>query len=173
LIAFLDADDEWMPGKLRRQVDYLEEHRDVLGTVTRLRFFLEPDYLNQAIEPNRFYQEDRIGYTPGTLVACRNLFRAVGPFEPAFSVACDADWFARMVDSSQPMAVLHEVLLVKHIHGSNMSLNRELVRKETMAVLRNSLLRKRGNSGWPRHGTSGPTGRGKADSQAPRSEDAT
>jgi len=41
-VALLDADDLWLPGKLRLQVDYLERHPDVAMSCTRWHL-LHPD----------------------------------------------------------------------------------------------------------------------------------
>lgn len=143
LIAFLDADDEWAPGKLRRQVDHLREHPGMLGSITWLHFEIDPQYLGLAAGDRRFYEDDMVGYTAGTLVARSELFGRVGQFDPAYAVACDADWFARLLDAAQPVAVLPQVLLLKRIHGGNMSLDRAVVRRETLAVVRESVRRKR------------------------------
>jgi hypothetical protein len=99
-----------------------------------------------------------IGYTPGTLIARRGLFESLGEFDPELSIACDADWFARLQDSAQPLAVVPEVMLLKRIHGANMSLQRDRVRSETMTVIRSSLLRKRGNEAGPQTGRRGVDG---------------
>lgn len=147
LIAFLDADDEWLSGKLHRQVEYLGQNPRDSGTVTRLRFLVEPECGRQHPDALAFYQKEAVGYTPGALVARRELFPIVGPFNGAYSVACDADWFVRLTESRVSVPVIEETLLLKRIHGMNMSLRTDLARQETMSMLHKSLHRKRNNGG--------------------------
>jgi glycosyltransferase involved in cell wall biosynthesis len=144
-IAFLDSDDLWAPGKLKMQVEYLISHPEIQATVTWLHFVLEPELKlkNPALE--KHYEQDQIGYTPSALVARRDLFLQVGFFDPTLSMGCDADWFVRLMDWKLPIAILPEVLLYKRIHDSNLSRNIAQTKKETMLVLRNSILRKRRN----------------------------
>jgi glycosyltransferase involved in cell wall biosynthesis len=145
-IAFLDSDDIWASKKIKTQLEYLNSHLGILGTVTWLRFIMEPGLTIHDRVIENHYKHDMIGYTPSALVARRDLFRQVGFFDPAFSLGCDADWFARLLDSHLQISIIPEVLLYKRIHDSNLSRNIAQTKKETMLVLRNSLIRKRGKN---------------------------
>ena len=59
------------------------------------------------------------------LVARREAFHRVGPFDPAFSVSNDTDWFARARDQGLAIAVLPETLVTKRVHATNTTLNPE------------------------------------------------
>jgi glycosyltransferase involved in cell wall biosynthesis len=145
-IAFLDSDDVWARNKLSTQLGYLAAHPECEGTVTRLRYVLEPEYDVHHRAKQKHYEHDQIGYTPSALVARMDLFRKVGLFDPAYFPGCDADWFARLLDSRLPIAVIPELLLYKRIHDSNLSLDIVQSRKEALLFLRKSLHRKRKNS---------------------------
>jgi len=146
-IAFLDADDTWAPAKLHAQVSHLVTHPELQGVVASLQFVVEPEYAVQQGAETAYDHGDVIGYTPGALLARKGVFSEVGLFDPAYSIACDADWFARALDRKTSLAVLPEVMLYKRIHGGNISLDLARARKETMLMLHHSLLRKRNARG--------------------------
>jgi glycosyltransferase involved in cell wall biosynthesis len=147
VLAFLDADDLWAEGKLRTQMDHLDRHVSDSGCVAWLRFVIDEDYGRGNPWALEFYGKDVAGYTPGTLVARKALFREVGLFNPAYSVASDSDWFARARDLGVSLPLVPQVLLSKRIHGTNMSLKTRVTRQETMALLHESLRRKRAMHG--------------------------
>ena len=144
-IAFLDHDDRWSPGKLNRQVRYMMEHPDLLYTITHLRFFLEPgSILRPGFKPDAF-EVDQIGCTPGTLLVRKEVFDRVGLFDTTLAIGCDADWFVRARDQQIPAGILPEPLLYKRIHNTNLSSDVRTNRRELIAVVTESLKRKRLN----------------------------
>jgi glycosyltransferase involved in cell wall biosynthesis len=143
LIAFLDHDDVWAPNKLSTQVHYLGDHRKILYTITHVKFFLEQKHFLRPGFKRESFETGQIGCTPGALLARRVVFDRVGGFDPDFDVGCDADWFARARDIAIPMGVIPQVLLYKRIHNANLSANARTNKQELMAVIRQSLRRKR------------------------------
>ena len=143
LIAFLDHDDVWAPNKLSTQADYLENHSEILYTITHVRFFLEQNHLLRPGFKRESFETGQIGCTPSALLARRVVFERVGGFDPDFAVGCDADWFARARDDAIPMGVIPKVLLYKRIHNANLSANVRTNKRELLTVIRDSIERKR------------------------------
>jgi glycosyltransferase involved in cell wall biosynthesis len=102
-IAFLDADDVWIPEKLAEQVDLLEKERDVAMVVGAIRFWYSWDPAastgDWVMFPGGFTDEHRfdppeaalalqpIGQLPNAgmdLLVRRTVFEAVGGFEERF-----------------------------------------------------------------------------------------
>ena len=142
-IAFLDADDLWLPDKLAVQIDYMLAHPELAYSTTWLRLFYEPGCPPlPGFRPEGF-TVGQAGCFPGTMLARRSIFSQVGPFDARFVVAFEVDWFARAQDTEVPAATLCQVLLRKRIHSHNNSADRGRFRREWFVVIRESLERKR------------------------------
>jgi glycosyltransferase involved in cell wall biosynthesis len=139
LVAFLDADDRWLPGKLRIQVAYLIEHPETGFVYAHRRMVLEP-----GVEPPPWYEErDSPGLFAGTLVARTEVFRKVGSFNPDFRFGENAEWLARARDAGIAMAVLPETLLISRVHGGNMTHRSKEMRSSVLRALKSSIDRQR------------------------------
>jgi glycosyltransferase involved in cell wall biosynthesis len=100
LVAFLDADDIWLPEKLSHQVDRLNRLPQAAMTFARVRYFSDdahgaPDYdqpfgpLQEGLyEPPRltleFLLDASIYPCPTAVLVRRDALRAVGGFDPGF-----------------------------------------------------------------------------------------
>ena len=142
-IAFLDADDVWLPSKLRVQARRLEEVPGLAAVVTHVRPFLEPGCTPPPHVLRTGAGADRPGWLPSTLLVRRAAFLAVGPFDESLRTAEDVDWFARAQACSLPMELLPDVLVLRRLHDRNISWNARMVPDALTAVLR-SVRRRRG-----------------------------
>jgi glycosyltransferase involved in cell wall biosynthesis len=95
LIAFLDQDDIWVPGKLAVQSEYLASHQEVGIVFGRLRNFLEPG----EARPPVVTAEHRLGeWTQimlGVALVRTEIFDRVGGFTTGRGLSSDFEWFAR------------------------------------------------------------------------------
>jgi len=142
-VAFLDADDLWTPDKLQVQLAFMQANPHLMYTTTLLRLFYDPGTPPRPGFREEGFDQGIEGRFPGTMLARRAVFGRVGPFDPAFRVAFEVDWFARAQDAGVPSAVVEEILLHKRIHAANNAIQREQFRREWFVVMRRSLLRKR------------------------------
>jgi glycosyltransferase involved in cell wall biosynthesis len=142
-ISFLDCDDLWAPNKVRLQLDYLQSHPRCYGTITRMRYIIESEFIHLYQPLQDHYKADRIGYTPSTLFDHKDMYKMVGKFDPAFSLNCDADWFARLLDLKIAIYLVPDILVYKRIHDSNLSLDVTKSKNEMMRIIQNSINRKR------------------------------
>jgi glycosyltransferase involved in cell wall biosynthesis len=136
VIAFLDHDDLWQPGKLERQVAVLALFAGPAACITRFRTVHDIDAGDPARVAAPAGQPPRLGWTPSALLAHRELFRRVGAFDPATGMGCDTDWFFRLRLSGAPCGVAPEVLLDKRIHAGNLSRDTARNRAALFQVLR-------------------------------------
>jgi glycosyltransferase involved in cell wall biosynthesis len=147
VVAFLSSDDRWTPDKLSRQVGHLGSHPELLFVVGLFRYFLEPGHaLPPGFNPG-LLGRDLVGRVMETLVARREAFERVGPFNPEFRVAEDVDWFARAKDLGVPMAVVPQVVLHKRVHDRNLSADAAVNTPLLLRALRASVRRQQGRPG--------------------------
>ena len=122
LLAFLDADDLWLPEKLARQHARFEARPELDLCVTHLQNFWEPE----MAEEERRHRGGRLArpiaaYVSPTILARRTAFDRVGPFDPAIEAGWDLRWFTRARELTLCIEMLPEVLVHRRLHASNIS----------------------------------------------------
>jgi glycosyltransferase involved in cell wall biosynthesis len=147
LLAFLDSDDLWLPAKLEKQLGLLGEHPETDYVISRMRFLREPgEPLPAGFRPH-LLDGDHVANMPSALLLRRSAFEAVGPFRTNYSVANDIDWFARAKDLALTLGVVPEPLVLKRVHGENLSSSEtaaENLNAELLDLLRDSVARSQG-----------------------------
>lgn len=131
LLAFLDADDLWLPRKLERQVARFQAAPD-LGLVHCGMEEIDADgvALGQRLdglegristEMLLFRRGTVLGGGSGAVVA-RLVFEAIGGFDEQLSTSADWDLYYRIAAVSE-VGFVPEILLRYRIHGANMHAN--------------------------------------------------
>jgi glycosyltransferase involved in cell wall biosynthesis len=146
LVAFLSCDDRWTPAKTTAQVAWLDASPAARFVTGHARFELEP-----GCALPRGYRADLVGAVrPATimetLLARREVFDEVGPFDPARPVAEDVDWFSRARDLGVPHGQVADVVVVKRIHDRNATGDAARNTRELLEVARRAAARKRGSA---------------------------
>jgi len=138
LLAFLDQDDEWLPGKLARQVAHLLEHPDVAIVLTHMHHVLVEDTPRPGWFRPDWLSEPQQGFTPSVWLVRREAFELVGAFDTGYEVACDSDWLARAKDAGLRQAMLEDALVRWRVHGANGTYDQETMRREMLSMVRSS-----------------------------------
>lgn len=143
-IAFLDADDLWAPGKLARQLDFLERHPEV-------------DVVQGMSHPFRDEWRDGLRLRkwlarvwspkPDSALFRADVFARVGPFAGDMTIGEDLDWFFRARELGVRIAVLPEVAVYYRRHEGNLTRDPQTVTQASLTALRTSLRRRRGPAG--------------------------
>lgn len=146
LIAFLDQDDRWRPEALSEHANIHQARPEIAYTLAHQICFLD-----QGADVPPWFRAQKldtphVGYLPGTLVAKRTAFAAIGVFDPAYPISSDADWFARAKDHGLARGVLPSVLLERRIHDANQSRFAGTIQSELFHLLKRSLDRGREGS---------------------------
>jgi glycosyltransferase involved in cell wall biosynthesis len=141
LIAFLDADDYWAPGKLNIQVGCLLMHPHLGYTLGRQRNFLERGIDRPFWLKEEHLREDHAGFLP-TMVIRRQLFETVGRFNINFRISEDVEWFSRAMDAGVPMMVVPKVVLYRRIHNANLSYQTKAGNPQLLRALRTCVQRR-------------------------------
>ncbi len=121
-VAFLDADDRWLPGKLRRQVAELEARPGLAWSVTRLRTFWMPEL---AEEEARLRGQRRAGevagYVASTLMVRREVGARFGMFDEGSFTLDIPKWIRAAEEAGLEGSLLDAVLVERRMHAANLT----------------------------------------------------
>lgn len=140
--AFLDQDDLWLPSKLRLQTEFLERNPEA-GYVLGLEENLWESDANAPIHLHpKWWHTPYQGATPGSLLATREFFEKVGPFDSRYELCSDGDWIVRANDFA-PRSYIPQVVLRKRVHSLNESRKLGGLKAENMEIFREMIRRRR------------------------------
>jgi glycosyltransferase involved in cell wall biosynthesis len=122
-VAFLDADDRWLPHKNALQIQWLEANpSDQMVT----------GYLQKTGETRQY-----IALTPSGCMMRRGVFEVVGIFDENLKVAADHEWFMRIKKHKIQVGTVPQLIMYKTLHGANMSVTKQdIYRLELLQLLK-------------------------------------
>jgi glycosyltransferase involved in cell wall biosynthesis len=118
-IAFLDSDDEWLPGKIGAQLGFLEKNPEVSACATSHVFCRRDGVRREVVVDNvgdwsRRLLSGQPFHGASTPVVRRAVLESVGLQDESLRVLEDWDWMLRIAQRhrihvlSEPLAVIHE-----------------------------------------------------------------
>jgi len=139
--AFLDSDDVWMPAKLEKQINALENNPKSKACYTEyisVSEDMKPQELKRLRAENSVLNDlllrgNVIG-PPSTILCERELFEELGGFDSGLSLSADWDMWIRLACVTE-LTFLKEPLIKYRLHGSNMSKNVKLLEDDTVRML--------------------------------------
>ncbi len=118
LIAFLDSDDTWQPGKLARQVDFFDTHPDAMICQT------EETWIRRGVRVNPKRRHRKLSgwifeaslalclVSPSAVMMRRELLEGMGGFDESLPACEDYDLWLR-VSLRYPIHLIDDALVVK------------------------------------------------------------
>lgn len=132
-VAFLDADDLWLPQKLERQMAWFEANPagEILSSSYE-NFWIDDLKHEEAALGDHLLTRTQTGYNWSGAVVRRETLEKLGPFNPEISGRDSIEWLARAKQRGIPVEVLPEILYRRRIHHDNLSRKRQPRDKEDM-----------------------------------------
>ncbi len=118
LIAFLDSDDLWLPGKLSTQVKFFKDHPDAVINQTQERWIRNGVRVNPKQRHHKFSGmifEHSLALclvSPSAVMIKKSLFDEVGGFDEQFPACEDYDLWLR-VSCRYPVHLIDTPLIIK------------------------------------------------------------
>ena len=142
-LAFIDADDRFVPDKIENQMAVLDADPEIDMVFGHIREFVSPD-----VDPDDALQlRDPVDDAPwrmtNLMLVRRDSFFRAGPFSTDIRVGIGVDWVTRAKDTGLKEAVPPVVVLERRLHGSNNGLRESEHRHHYLRVLKQSLDRRR------------------------------
>lgn len=142
-IAFLDSDDLWPKRSLEARAKALERDPDLDGVAGIVEQFLSPDIPEELQGRYHVPPEVMVARFAGSLLLRREVFQAIGGFDPALGLGDTLDWLARAEAGGIRIGSVKELVLRRRIHGQNTSTRMRDRRSDYLRVLKRALDRKR------------------------------
>lgn len=141
LLAFLDADDLWLPGKLTCQVAALQNDPTLDMVFCHIRQFrVAPG--NGRIE--RVFSPAQPGVAKTGMMIWHSSFNKVGGFPEGVEHHDFLDWYARACGVGLKSSVLPDVLALRRVHEHNLGRqNPAMKHQKFLNALRANLNRRR------------------------------
>lgn len=147
-VAFQDADDLWMPGKLRVQLDCFAKNPDIdlcVGLVQN--FWMDEVAHERALFEGTDFAAPMAAFGPPLLVARASAFERVGLFDTDLEVGEDNDWFLRAREAGLVEHVVPELLLRRRRHLDSLTRSDPASREALLRNMKASLDRRRSGGG--------------------------
>ena len=140
-VAFLDADDVWVPHKLERQLAALEKNRGCRACYTAFTVStsdLLPIGINRSKRRGSALEDllliGNIVGTPSTVLCERSLFEEVSGFDESLSQCADWEMWIRLAMQTD-FVYLDDPLALYRQHDSNMSRSVALLERDSLRAL--------------------------------------
>jgi glycosyltransferase involved in cell wall biosynthesis len=143
-VAFLDADDVWLPERLATQLEVFDRDEDADAVFGLVRQFLSEDADPALVQDVEIPSEPQPGLFKTAMLVRREILDRVGPFDASRPTTDFMDWYARALEHGIVTRMPQVVVARRRIHGTNQGIrNRDLQREESLDTIKAALDRRR------------------------------
>lgn len=142
-IAFLDADDLWVPEKTELQLAALAARPELGLVFGHVRQFAGPELSEAERAAIRLPAEPQPGAHLGAMLATRSAIEAVGAWPTDIALSDGLTFLLRARELGLEQAMLPDVVMLRRVHGDNHSIKDREQRIEFARLLKGSLDRRR------------------------------
>jgi glycosyltransferase involved in cell wall biosynthesis len=133
-VAFLDHDDEWLPEKLKKQLELFETSKNEKLGLVSCYINIRDNNTKKIISKHRtLYKENTLSMllqynflvTSSCVMTKLEILKKVGLFDTDFKVSDDWDMWLRIIKSRYELDFIPECLVDYFVHENNLSSNKE------------------------------------------------
>lgn len=150
-LTFQDADDLWMPTKTALQLAPFADDPALMICVGHIENFTSPDVpADQHLPEFAARAKPLAGFTTPGVMARREVFDLVGPFNETLKHTDAGEWFRRARALGVRELLLPDVVVQRRLHVNNRSrVFADESRAEFLQMLKSGLDSRRGNPATP------------------------
>ncbi|MBX3010682.1 MAG: glycosyltransferase family 2 protein [Caldilineaceae bacterium] len=141
-LAFLDADDLWLPDKLAHQLACLRDQPWLDIVFGQVEQFISPD-LPLAQYPALPPKNTLPGVIAGAMLIRRERFAAVGAFATDWTVGEFIEWYGRATSAGLQSLILPEVVMRRRLHATNMTRHNQAHHSDYHKIIKANLAKRR------------------------------
>lgn len=143
LLAFLDADDLWMPNKLAQQAEKLASNHSIDMVFGFVEQFISPE-LPEIVKNKLFCpSEAKPGYLPTTLMIRKSSWLKAESMNTSLQVGEFIDWYMKAKEKGLQSEMLPELLAKRRLHQNNQGVLKRNARVDYLRLLKARIARKR------------------------------
>ncbi len=144
LIAFIDADDIWLPRKLELQMAALCRDTRPAMVFGAVQQFVSDDLAPTEAAELKCKTEPLRGWFPSTLLMRKNDCDSVGPFDELIQIGEFIEWCARAQDAGIKPIAIPETVCRRRLHRNNLGRGGAALHGQYAQMLKKVLDRRRG-----------------------------
>jgi glycosyltransferase involved in cell wall biosynthesis len=142
-LAFLDADDLWMPEKTKQQIELLDASPHLEAVFGQVKQFHSPE-LPENIKAKIHCPPGLIlGIIPSNFLVRKASFDRVGEFNPDYRLGEFLDWYIRAMELQVEIGNVSELVTLRRLHNFNKGLVLKSEMKNYTTLLKAALDRRR------------------------------